>query len=161
MAVTVRSIQGLKNEVYAGGGNNDMAHYGQLWFGRNNCNLNEFLGKSWWKSVYIGFTNTSWVNFTAPDRGGHDVQMYAGTFVPGQPGGEGGPGTPDAYYPGLIRLTNTGAWNSFNYLNITGGTLLTTFNIVKASFFWDGVAWQASVAYPGPIYGATMVYAPI
>jgi hypothetical protein len=160
MAVTVRSIQGLKDEVYAGGGNNDMAHYGQLWFGRNNCNLNEFLGKSWWKSVYIGFTNTAWVNFTAPDRGGHAVRMFAGS-VSTTGGDEFGNGATTTYNPGVIQLTNTGAWNSFNYVNITGGFGLTTFNINKASFFWDGTAWQASVAYPGPIYGATMFYAPI
>lgn len=161
MAVTGYSIQALRNEVHDGGGPTDMAHYGQAWFARNNCSLSEFLGRSWWKSVYVGYNiGAPWVNFNVPDRGGHDVRMLGG-YSETTGGNEHGNGSTTYYYPGFILFTNTGAWNSFNYVNITGGAELATFNIVNASFSWNGSYWACSVPYPGPIYGATMFYAPI
>ena len=156
MAVTGYSIQALKNEVYAGGGPSDMAHYGQLWFARNNCSLSEFISRSWWKSVYVGYASQSFVNFSVPDRGGHDVALipgYTQTFG----GDEFGNGGTTYYFDGAIYLTNTGAWNSFSYANITG---FSSYNIGKGSFTWNGSYWQAAVTYPGPVYGATMFYAP-
>jgi hypothetical protein len=154
MAVTGYDIQSLRNEVYAGGGPTDMAHYGTIWFGRNNCSLSEFISRSWWKSVYVGFTGGSWVNFNVPDRGGHDVIMFAGTveLVGADEYGNGGY---YVFYDGSISFTNTGAWNSFNYVAIAGGG-----NIPKTSFTWTGSIWTVNIPYPGPTSGATMVYAP-
>jgi len=154
MAVTGYDIQSLRNEVYGGGGNTDLAHYGQLWFGRNNCSLSEFINRSWWKSVYVGYGGSSFVYFDVPDRGGHNVALIPGsTQLLGAD--EYGNGGYYVYYDGAIFLTNTGAWNSFNYVAISGGA-----NISKGSFSWNGSYWQAAVAYPGPTSGATMVYAP-
>lgn len=148
MAVTQYNIQALRNEVYAGGGPTDLAHYGQQWFGRNNCSLSEFLNKSWWKSVSLGLTSGQTV--TVPDRGTQFIAIEA-SF---QTTGEGGSPVNN---PGSILMGNVAAWNSFNYVVVPG-----IGNVVKASFAFNGTYWAYSIAYPYPSSTPlTFWYAPI
>lgn len=129
MTITT-NIQSIRNDVYGGGGPTDMASYGQLFFGRNNCSLSEFNGRSWWKSLTLPWTSTifsdnSGGTFAVPARG--NVYVYATEmYSDGEGGNENG----------YIAHDNSAGWNSFSHVDVPGvGT------IPKGWFSWRGALW--------------------
>jgi hypothetical protein len=125
------NIQSIRDDVYAGGGPTDMAFYGQLFYGRNNCSLSEFIGRSWWKSLTLPMTLTglggdaAGGTFSVPARG--NVYVYVTeTYTDGMGGN----------FDGYVYHDNSAGWASFNYVDVPGAG-----NITKGQFTWTGSAW--------------------
>jgi hypothetical protein len=135
------NIQSIRDDVYAGGGPTDMASYGQIFFGRNNCSLSEFIGRSWWKAV----TTYGGSNIAIPGRGTVTFMLASSNSY-------------DAEWnviTGQLFHTNDFAWNSFNYISIPG-----VGNIGKGSFYWDGTYWRTDLNH-FQTSAPTWYYAPI
>lgn len=130
------TIQDLRNEVYGGGGGTDLATYGQLWFGRNNCSLSEFRGRSWSKTVNVGA-------FPQYDRTGtwYSLSIDTGSLQYQNYGADG------------ISITNTALWSRFNRVELQGaGT------VAKSQFSWNGSYYYFAIGWNPAGYTALFYF---